>query len=276
MLSWIIWDYSPIAFSIFNREIRWYGLLLATGFYLGYYILQKIMKKADFSEDKTNILSVYLFLGTVIGLRLGHCFFYEPGYYLSHPLDIFKVWEGGLASHGGGLGIFIAVWLFGKKYKYSMLEIFDKIVIIIPLVAALVRIGNLMNSEIYGTFTNAPWAFTFTRIQDSALLPRHPTQIYEALVYFMIFGLLMFLYFKKNYSVKVGYLMGLFLVLVFTSRFLIEFIKDVQVEWEKNLPLDMGQMLSIPFIIAGIILIRNACKKDNDAALESTKKEKQA
>lgn len=278
MQNWIVWDMDPVAFTIGEHGIRWYGLLLATGFYLGFFILQKILKKdtlpnlptgqtggrQDFSEDKTNILAIYIFLGTVIGLRLGHCFLYEPLYYLSHPTEIFKVWEGGLASHGGGLGILLAVYLFCRKYKHSYIGLLDKIVIIIPLVAAIVRLGNLMNSEIYGTFTNLPWGFIFTHIQDGPMISRHPTQIYEALIYLIIFTILMFLYFKKNAGIKTGYLLGIFLILLFVSRFLIEFVKDVQVGWEKNLPLNMGQMLSIPFILFGIFLIYRAVKTKTD------------
>lgn len=262
MLSWIIWDKSPVAFSILSHEIRWYGLLLAAGFYMGYYILHKICKKGDYPEDRTNILSVYLFAGTVIGLRLGHCFFYEPGYYLNHPGDILKVWEGGLASHGGGIGILIAVILFSRKYKYPVPGVFDKIVIIIPMTAGLVRIGNLMNSEIYGTHTSLPWGFVFNAINDP--LPRHPTQIYEALVYFAISALLLYLYFKRGADKKTGLLMGLFLSLVFLSRFFIEIIKDVQVDWERSLPMNMGQILSIPFIAAGIFLVYKAYKNKTD------------
>lgn len=255
MQKWVVWDMDPIAFTIGGHDVRWYGLLLASGFYLGYFILHKIFKKDNFSEDKTNILAIYLFFGTVIGLRLGHCFFYEPAYYLSHPTEIFKVWEGGLASHGAAIGILLSVYLYCRKFKHSYTGLLDKIIIITPLIGAIVRIGNLMNSEIYGTYTNLPWGFVFTRIQDGPMLPRHPTQIYESIIYLIIFMILMILYFKRNAGAKNGYLFGIFLIIFFTFRFLVEFFKDVQVGWEKNLPLNMGQMLSIPFIIFGIYLI---------------------
>ncbi|MBI5220168.1 MAG: prolipoprotein diacylglyceryl transferase [Bacteroidia bacterium] len=259
LLDYIVWTVKPEAFSIGGHEIRWYGLLLACGFYMGFFVLQKILKKENFKEDRISLLAIFVFAGTIIGLRLGHCLFYEPGYYLSHPLDILKVWEGGLASHGAAVGILIAVFIYCKKYHVSYISLLDKVVIIIPLSGGMVRIGNLMNSEIFGKPTALAWGFIFTNAGQTE--PRHPTQIYEALIYFAIFIILMWLYYRKNAGTRTGYLLGVFLILLFFSRFLIEFVKDVQVDFEKNLPLDMGQILSIPFIALGIFLLYRAFKK---------------
>ena len=213
-------------------------------------------------SNRINALSIYIFAGTIIGLRLGHCLFYEPAYYLSNPIEILKVWEGGLASHGAAFGILLAVWIYSRKYKFSYIGLLDKIVIVIPLAGALVRMGNLMNSEIFGDATNLPWGFIFVKAQQT--IPRHPTQIYEAIACIIIFAILLYLYYKKNAGVKTGYLFGVFLILLFSFRFIVEFIKDVQVDFEKAMFLNMGQLLSIPLIGVGIFLLGRAMRKQKE------------
>jgi len=199
-----------------------------------------------------------MIFGTVIGARLGHCLFYNPSYYLSNPIEIFKVWEGGLASHGAAIGILIAVYLFSKKKKnYSFLWIIDRIVIVVALAGTFIRLGNLFNSEIIGKPTDVSWAFIFTAVDD---LPRHPTQLYESISYLIIFLILLFIYYKGLEKDRGGFLFGLFLVLIFTFRFFVEFLKENQSAFERGMILDMGQILSIPFVIAGIIFIKKSFK----------------
>jgi prolipoprotein diacylglyceryl transferase len=202
-------------------------------------------------------------LGTILGARLGHCLFYEPSYYLSNPIEILKIWEGGLASHGAAIGIVLALWLYIRKHKLSFLWLIDRIVIVVPLGGAFIRTGNLFNSEIYGRATDVPWAFLFERdvVRDpstGAILPNvpsHPTQIYEALSYLLIFVIL-FLYFRKNKDkVRDGFIFGVFLIMLFTARFFIEFIKNDQVSFESGMLFNMGQWLSLPFILIGMALI---------------------
>lgn len=214
-------------------------------------------------------LTIYMLVGTVVGARLGHVLFYDPVYYFKNPVEILEVWEGGLASHGGAIGILIALYLFVRKNKLNFLWLMDRIGIVVALGGVFIRLGNLMNSEIYGYKTSLPWGFLYVRSSEvlrgsEALVPRHPTQIYEAVSYFLIF---LFLYhcYNKDYFIKQkGKLFGIFLILLFGARFLIEFIKNPQEIFEKTLPLDMGQILSIPFILTGIILILIANKKQNN------------
>jgi prolipoprotein diacylglyceryl transferase len=189
-------------------------------------------------------------IGTVVGARLGHCFFYEPQYYLENPLEIIKIWHGGLASHGAAIGILTALYLFARKEKRSYFWVLDRIVITVALSGLFIRLGNLMNSEIYGVQTSLPWGFIFVR--EGETVAKHPTQIYEALSYMLIFVLLLKLYYQYKGKPKEGLLFGLFLILTFTMRFLIEFVKNTQVEFEKSMFLNMGQLLSIPFVLAGI------------------------
>jgi prolipoprotein diacylglyceryl transferase len=188
-------------------------------------------------------------LGTVIGARLGHCLFYEPEYYLSNPIEILKIWRGGLASHGAALGILLALYLWTRKFKKKFVWILDRIVIVVALGGAFIRLGNLMNSEIYGVETSLPWGFIF--IRNLEMVPKHPTQIYEALTYFLIFALLIWIYFRSDGKPRKGMLFSLFLILVFGMRFLIEFIKEDQVDFEQGMALNMGQWLSIPFVLLG-------------------------
>lgn len=252
IFNYIVWSVKPDAFSIGDHQFRWYGILLAAGFYLGFFILRQILKKEKFIDDRINILALYIFAGTIIGLRLGHCLFYEPLYYLKNPIEIFKVWEGGLASHGAAVGVLLAVYLYCRKFKLDYLWLLDRVVIIIPLVGAIVRIGNLINSEIFGMPTSMPWGFIFTAAGKSE--PRHPTQIYESTVYILIFLVLAFLYFKREKAKFRGYIFGLFLILLFSARFFLEFLKDVQVDFERGMAVNMGQILSLPLIAVGVYI----------------------
>ena len=245
----INWDMNPEIFRIGNFAVRWYGLLFASGFFFGYLIFMRFFKKEGLSIDLLDKLTIYMAVGTVIGARLGHCLFYEPEYYLNNPLEILKIWRGGLASHGAAMGILVALWLFGRKYKKSMIWTLDRIVVVVALAGAFIRLGNLMNSEIYGVETALPWGFVF--IRNLEIVPKHPTQIYEALTYLLVFVLLFWLYFKTDAKPNPGLLFGIFLVLVFGMRFLIEFIKEDQVAFETGMALNMGQWLSIPFFLAG-------------------------
>lgn len=255
----IIWNLDPEIIELGPFSIRYYGVLFALAFVLGYYIMQKIFKNEGISVEVLDRLTLYMIIGTVVGARLGHCLFYEPDFYLSNPLEILKIWRGGLASHGAAIGILIILYLFARKEKKPYVWILDRIVIVVALAGFFIRTGNLMNSEIYGIKTSLPWGFVF-KIQGE-ILPKHPTQIYEGLAYLAIFFLLYRIYFKTKGNFKPGLLFSLFLILVFTARFFIEFIKENQVRFESELPLNMGQYLSIPFVIIGLILLYYSTRK---------------
>ena len=258
-LQIIPWNVDPEIFRIGNFAVRWYGLLFASGFVIGYYILRKVFKNEGLGDATLDRLTVYVAVGTVIGARLGHCLFYEPDYYLANPVEILKVWHGGLASHGAAIGILLALWLFVRKEKKPFIWAIDRVVIVVALAGALIRLGNLMNSEIYGVETTLPWGFVFLRNGENA--PKHPTQIYEALAYLLTFVILLRIYWKNLGKQKPGLLFGLFLVFVFGFRFLVEYVKEDQVAFEAGMKLNMGQLLSIPFIIAGIALLVWAFRK---------------
>lgn len=272
MLNYITWTADPTIFSIESREIRWYGLMFAVGFAIGYYIVSLMWKKEKLNPAWIDSLLIYTVIGTVVGARLGHCLFYNPGYYLANPIEILKVWEGGLASHGGTLGIIIAIYFYSKRVSHkSMLWAFDKLVVPTGLVAAMIRLGNLMNHEIYGHPTDAPWGFRFIenlhawRMGADPIfsLPSHPTQIYEALCYLLTFVLCMWLYFKKEAYKKEGLIFGIFMICIFGSRFFIEMLKNNQEAFEENMTLNMGQWLSIPFVLLGCWCIWHALRKKN-------------
>ena len=259
IISSIFWNVSPEITKLGPFSLRWYGLLFALGFVLGYLILGNIFKKEKRPATDIEQLSLYVIAGTVIGARLGHCLFYNPVYYLSNPFEILKVWEGGLASHGAAIGILIAIYLVSKKFKStSMLWILDRLIIVVALGGALIRLGNLFNSEIIGKATDVPWAFIFARVDD---IPRHPSQLYESIFYFISFLILYFVYSKTDKKSKEGFLFGLFLVLIFGFRFFVEFIKENQEPFEQGLTLNMGQMLSIPFVAAGLYFIFRKIKE---------------
>ncbi|MCI9607458.1 MAG: prolipoprotein diacylglyceryl transferase [Muribaculaceae bacterium] len=260
MLQFIVWNADPTLFSIGSLAIRWYSLMFAIGFLLGYNILGRIYRHEGAPEKWLSILLIWVVAATIIGARLGHVFFYEWEYYSAHPLDIVKVWEGGLASHGGTIAIILAVILYSVfTTKRSPIWTFDRLVIPIALVGGMIRIGNLMNSEIFGTATSLPWGFMFIRSRQWHEMYEgmgcHPTQLYEAMCYFALFALLMWMYWRKNAETRPGLIFGVFFIGIFLPRFLIEFIKNDQVDFEATMALNMGQLLSIPFIVAGILLI---------------------
>jgi prolipoprotein diacylglyceryl transferase len=252
-LLYITWTVSPEIFVIGPITIKWYSLLFAVTFLVGYIILQKIFCNEGKPKSDLDSLAVYVMVGTILGARLGHCLFYDPDYYLSHPVEILQVWKGGLASHGGVIGILIAIWAFSKKTGYySFLWVVDRVVIVAALAGLFIRTGNFFNSEIIGKPTDLPWAVIFTSVDD---LPRHPSMLYEALVDSGIFVFLYCKYVRDNFFPKPGMLFGLFLSSVFTARFLLEFTKEIQSPFEANLLLNMGQILSLPCIFTGFILI---------------------
>ncbi len=262
MLDFIYWNADPIIFSIGPISVRWYGLAFAIGFIIGYNIVAKMFKHEGAPERWLGILLTYVVIATIVGARLGHVFFYEWPYYSKHPAEIFKIWEGGLASHGGTIANIIAVYLFSWFVtKKPASWTFDKLVIPIALVGGLIRLGNLMNSEIYGAYTEMPWGFVFLR--NGETLPAHPTQLYEALCYFALFFLLMWMYWKKNAEERPWLITGVFFIGIFLPRFLIEYIKNVQVQSElqmiQDYGMNMGQLLSIPFILIGVFLVVWAC-----------------
>ncbi len=262
MLQSIIWNWDPNIFDGFIT-VRWYGLMFAIGFTIGYIIVAKMFKHEGAPESWLGTLLLWVVAGTIVGARLGHVFFYEWDKYSQHPIEILYIWEGGLASHGGTIGVILAVILFSMiTTKRSPLWTFDRLVVPIALVGALIRMGNLFNSEIYGGPTDLPWGFEFVRSAQwhyhFAPQACHPTQIYEALCYLALFALLMWMYWKRNDQERPGLIMGVFLSVLFGCRFLIEFIKNNQEVWEDSMVLNMGQLLSIPFIIAGLWLIIRA------------------
>jgi len=254
ILNFIQWNVNPEIFHIGGLSVRWYGLLFAMGFYVGYLIMEKFFKKEGLPLPILDKLAMYMIISTVIGARLGHCLFYETSYYMQNPIEILYIWHGGLASHGAAIGILFALFLFARKTKISYWWVLDRIVIVTALAGLFIRSGNLMNSEIYGHVTNLPWGFVFVR-DDKMLLPRHPTQIYEALCYLLISLSLLWIYFKNDGKPKPGMIFGLFLIALFTVRFVLEFLKETQVDFEKVMVLNMGQLLSIPFILAGILIL---------------------
>jgi len=267
MLLSIVWNPSPEIFSLGGFAVRWYGLFFALSFFLGYLIMLKFFSKECVPVALLDELTTWMIIGTIVGARLGHVFFYEPSWYLAHPIKILEVWEGGLASHGAAVCIPLSVFIFSRMRGKPFLWFMDRVVITVALAGFMIRMGNLMNSEIYGLPTSLPWGFNFLRSStpSDGLVPRHPTQIYEALSYLAIFFLLWWYYYKKDGKPALGMIFGMFMVLVFGVRFFIEFIKEPQVGFERGLPLNMGQMLSIPLIIAGITLIVLARKKPKEA-----------
>lgn len=258
ILDFITWNADPVIFSLGPIALRWYGLAFAIGFIVGYNVVAKMFKHEGAPEKWLGVLLTYIVVATIIGSRLGHVFFYQWDYYSQHLDEIFKIWEGGLASHGGTIGNIIAILLFSWFVtKKNPSWTFDKLVVPVALVGGLIRLGNLMNSEIYGGVTDLPWGFVFVR--DGQTLPMHPTQIYEALCYFALFGLLMWMYWKKNAQERPWLITGVFFIGIFLPRFLIEYVKNVQVGKEVEMiaeyGINMGQLLSIPFIIIGVIMV---------------------
>jgi prolipoprotein diacylglyceryl transferase len=260
ILTFIHWNVSPEIFSLGPIHVRWYGLLFAVGFLFGYNHGEKMFKHENIDLKWLESLFIYLIVATIVGARLGHVIFYGWDYYSQHPIEILYVWQGGLASHGGVLGIIIALTYWSMTVsKRSLLWVLDRVVVPSILVAALIRFGNLMNSEIYGIQTSLPWGFIFER--NGETVAKHPTQIYESLSYLLTFGVLLYMYWKTKAKDFQGMLVGVFFIMVFTARFFVEFIKEDQEAFEATMSLNMGQWLSIPFVITGIVLVILSIRK---------------
>jgi len=271
MLNFITWNIDPVLLHLGPLAIRWYGLLWAAGIWFTLLIVQRLFKHENLPEAWLDKLFLYTVIGAILGARLGHCFFYEwqllptpvtflgitfeyGNHYLSHPWELLYIWRGGLASHGGAIGILIAMYFFNKNVsKKGYVWIFDRLVIGVAICGACIRLGNLMNSEIYGGPTSLPWGFIFVRAGETQ--PMHPTQIYEILYCLITFVILWWMYWKKEAYKKNGLIFGIFLIGIFGTRFMLEFMKNNQEVFESNLPLNMGQILSLPFIIWAIWLI---------------------
>jgi prolipoprotein diacylglyceryl transferase len=263
---YIEWNPSPEIFTIpgIDWPVRWYGLMWALAFISSHFILNRVYRTEGRTNKELDKLTLYIIIGTVLGARLGHCLFYGPWFdevlangqviegYISHPLNMLKVYEGGLASHGGAIGIITAMILYCRKTGENWLWLFDRLVIVVPLSGFLIRIGNLMNSEIIGTVTDVPWAFIFV---SEDRLPRHPAQLYEAIYCIILFSILYWLWKYKRQNFGPGFMFGLLCVMLFTGRFFDEFIKENQAEFEGALSINMGQILSIPFVLVGIFMM---------------------
>lgn len=274
MISSLIvhWNVSPFIFTIGSFGIRWYSVLFVVGFVLGYKLFEHFFKREGLPAEKLLDPLLYtLAIATIVGARLGHCLFYEADYYFASMdrfWEIFQPWKGGLASHGGAIALLLAMWWFsnkyGRKYNFDFMWIMDRLVIAVCFAGAFIRLGNLFNSEIYGDVTSLPWGFIYERNGETE--PKHPTQLYEALSY-IILGLgLVWMYEKKLYQLREGTIFGIFLIVLFGMRFLIEFIKEPQEVFEENMLFNMGQLLSVPFIIAGVIILVWSVTKGKPAA----------
>ncbi|MFN5459262.1 MAG: prolipoprotein diacylglyceryl transferase [Bacteroidota bacterium] len=283
------WNPDPVVFYIpgTSHPVVWYGFLFALAFVGSFYLMKHIFKIEGRTIKSLDTLTVYVIAGTVLGARLGHCLFYGPWFgedgYINHPWNMLKIWEGGLASHGGAIGILIALWLFAKKTKENIWWILDRIVIAVAYSGMCIRIGNLMNSEIIGKPTTLPWGFRFVQddiennfrsISNFMTIPyqeqvnfiesipaRHPSQLYESLFCLLMLGAFFFLWKKYKFKWPAGFMFGFFCALLFSFRFCIEFTKEVQVAFENALPIDMGQILSIPFVVSGIVIMMVSWRK---------------
>lgn len=268
----IVWNVDPVAFSIFGLEIRYYGIFWALAFIAGIYFFTNFVRREKLPEKLVDSLFWCATLLGILGARLGHCLFYEPEVYLAEPLRILNIREGGMASHGAALGFLLGLVIFSRMNKISFWWAADRIMIPVAIGGAGVRLGNLMNSEIYGCQTDLPWGFIFQRNGETVAM--HPTQIYEALFYILVFVVLLWLYYKRDAGRKhPSLLFGVGLVGIFLSRFLLEFIKNDQVAFEANMALNMGQLLSIPFVIVGIIFIIKGLKSEPQKIALATSEE---
>ena len=275
------WHVNPEIFSLGALSIRWYGLLFISGFVLGWFIFKWFFKKEGVPETLLDPLLYTLLIGTIVGARLGHCLFYQPDYYLGSWdgfCEIFMPWKGGLASHGGTIALFVAMWWFakhyGRKYDFDFLWILDHLAIAVCFAAMFIRFGNLFNSEIYGDATSLPWGFIFELRGET--VPKHPTQLYEAFSYALLGVVLLLLYrfnLKRMYR---GTFIGVFFIVLFGMRFLIEFVKEPQVGFEEGMLLNMGQLLSIPFILIGVGMLVYSFIKKEPAEIVHPQKQKQA
>jgi phosphatidylglycerol---prolipoprotein diacylglyceryl transferase len=255
----IHWNFDPILFSLGPIQARWYGILFVGGFFVGQWILARMFVSEGVPRDRAERLLLILLLGAIIGARLVHCLFYDPHYYLAHPIEILKVWEGGLASHGGAIGMLVALWLAQRKMnpRLPYLWLVDRIATTTALGAVFIRTANFLNSEIIGRPTSGTWGVVFERVDN---LPRHPVQLYEAIAYLLIFVVLMTMYSRKGTNTPHGLLFGWFMVLVFVARFVLEFFKVPQAAYEAHQAITVGQYLSVPFIVLGAVMIWRAIR----------------
>lgn len=270
-MLFVHWNADPVLLQLGPVAIRWYSLMFVIGFTFGYYLFKRFFIREGIKTELLDSLLYTLVLATIVGARLGHCLFYQPDYYLGSWngfLEIFMPWKGGLASHGGAIAIIIAIiWYarrYGPKNGFDFVWLMDHLAIAVAFVATLIRLGNLFNSEIYGDVTTLPWGFIFERNGETE--PKHPTQLYEAGAYLILGIILLALYNRRLDKIYRGFFIGVFLIGCFGSRFLIEFIKEPQVEFEQNMTYDMGQLLSIPFILLGIGFLVYAWRKKIPAA----------
>lgn len=271
------WNVSPFIFTIGSFGFRWYSILFVAGFFLGYYMFVHFFKREGLPGDKLLDPLLYtLAIGTIVGARLGHCLFYDPSYYLGSWdgfLEIFMPWKGGLASHGGTIALLLAmIWFsrkYGPKYGFDFFWLVDRLVIAVCFAAAFIRLGNLFNSEIYGVETTLPWGFVFER--NGETMPKHPTQLYEALSYFILGIVLLWVYEKKLEKLHSGTIFGVFFIVLFGMRFIIEFIKEPQEAFEEQMVLNMGQLLSIPFILIGVAVLVWSLLKGKPAMIQTLK-----
>ena len=260
------WHVDPAILHIGNFELRWYSLLFVSGFILGWFIFKWFFQREKIDTKLLDPLLYTLLICTIVGARLGHCLFYQPDYYLGSWQgfwEIFMPWKGGLASHGGTIALILGMWWFanhyGKKHHFDFVWLLDHLAIAVAFAGAFIRFGNLFNSEIYGNVTDLPWGFVFELRGETE--PKHPTQLYEGFTYLLLGFALIGLYWKKLDQMLRGQFIGIFLIVCFGSRFLIEFIKEPQVEFEQTMVLNMGQLLSIPFILLGVFFLVWAWKK---------------
>lgn len=264
LLNYIVWNPDLEAFNLGPITVRWYGLMWIIGLALAYFVVKRLYKEQKIKDELFDPLFIYCFFGILIGARLGHCIFYQPGDFLTSWKGIIEMllpihfmadgsWKvvgyAGLASHGGTLGLMIALWLYVRKTNLSIWTVLDNIAIATGITACFIRLGNLMNSEIIGKITDVPWAFIFEKV-DAA--PRHPGQLYEAIAYALLFIIMWALHKKMPEKIGTGWYFGFCLAYIFTFRFFIEYTKEIQEAFEASLPLDMGQILSIPFVILGV------------------------
>ncbi|QFU21354.1 prolipoprotein diacylglyceryl transferase [Shewanella eurypsychrophilus] len=247
-----VWNIDPVLISFMGLKVHWYGALFATAIACGFQVMKRIYIKEKLPVESLDNLLMYCVIGIIVGARLAHCIFYDPAYYFSNPLKIFAIWEGGLASHGGGLGAILALYYYRRKMDMPFLFLLDRLAIATAIFGFFVRMANFMNSEILGLPSSVPWAIVFERID---MLPRHPAQLYEAIAYLLIFIGLWAIYKYTEMKQKEGAIFGLFLVLVFSSRFAIEFVKVKQAAYAEGMTLSAGQWLSVPFLIVGVVLL---------------------
>ncbi len=259
MNDYFVWNIDPVLIDIGFLKIRWYGLMFASAFMASFYVMQWVYRREGKKVEQLDDLLMYMAVGTIVGARLGHCLFYDPAYYLSHPLKILAIWEGGLASHGASIGIILSLYLFARKYKENFLWLLDRVAMASMAAASLIRIGNFFNSEIVGISTQVPWAIIFPRVDS---LPRHPVQLYESAAYALIFIVLTWVYRQVADKKIHGFLFGVFCILAFSARFVLEFFKTRQASYNQEFWLTTGQMLSIPFFLIGIGFILWSLKQN--------------